>query len=186
MMRAAPYCLVVLVLLASGCGGGAGGGISQETATALVSNLDNVERGARSGECARTQPALLGLERRVRTLPSDVDDEVQSTLDQGVQNLGRLFKAECKQKRKPAPEPIAEPTFDTAPEPEVTEPEPEPEYEPPPEEPIAEEPEPEVTEEPQAEGPEEAKPEKPANEPDDENSPPKEEDLCGENPSPTC
>ena len=122
MTRVGLYCLLALALLAAGCGGG--GGISQENATALVSNLDSVERGARAGECERTRPALLGLERRVQALPSDVDDEVQSTLDTGVQNLGRLFRAQCRQKPKPVPEPIAEPTIDTTPEPEVTEPAP--------------------------------------------------------------
>ena len=146
----------------AGCGGGRG--IPPDSAAALVRNLDTVERGVRQGECERTRATLEQLVQQARSLPSDVDRDVRSTLDTGVQNLASLFAAECEQKPKPVPEPTPEPEPVPEPEPKpVPEPEPEPVPEPEPEpEPVPEpepEPEPEPTPEQEPEEPE--KPEKP-------------------------
>jgi len=181
-MLARLLCLLALPLAVAGCGGGEA--IPQQTAVAFVSNLDSVERGVREGECERTRPTLRGLEQRVRALPGDVDRDVRSTLGRGVQNLERLFEAECKQKPEPVPEPepepIAPPPVETAPEPEPTEPEPE--------VPTVIEPEEQEPEEPKEPKPEEQEPEEPKEpkEPKADNPAGEENDVCGENPAPTC
>jgi len=187
-MLARLLCLLALPLAVAvsvaGCGGGEA--IPQQTAVAFVSNLDSVERGVREGECERTRPTLRGLEQRVRALPGDVDRDVRSTLGRGVQNLERLFEAECKQKPEPVPEPepepepIAPPPVETAPEPEPTEPEPE--------APTVIEPEEQAPEEPKEPKPEEQAPEEPKEpkEPKVDNPAGEENDVCGENPAPTC
>ena len=96
----------------AGCGGGEE--LSPRTAAALVRNLDAVEAGVREGACERTRPALQQLEQEVRGLPGEVRPDVRSTLDGGVQNLERLFGAECKQKPEPTPEPETAPEAETA------------------------------------------------------------------------
>ncbi len=181
-MLARLLCLLALPLAVAvsvaGCGGGEA--IPQQTAVAFVSNLDSVERGVREGECERTRPTLRGLEQRVRALPGDVDRDVRSTLGRGVQNLERLFEAECKQKPEPEPEPIAPPPVEAAPEPEPTAPEPE--------VPTVIEPEESKPEEPKEPKPEEQEPEEPKEpkEPKADNPAGEENDVCGENPAPTC
>jgi hypothetical protein len=118
------------LLLVAGCGGG---DLPATDAQAMLRDLGKVEQGVRAGECQATRPTLRRLNRNVASIPDDVDAEVRTTLDRGVDHLGRLVTKECKQ-REPdpvvtEPEPIAPPPVESTPEPSPTITEPPPEYE---------------------------------------------------------
>ena len=108
-------------LLVGGCGGR---DLPATDAAALLRDLGKVEQGVRAGECKATQPTLRRLDRNIAAVPDDVDAEVRTTLDRGVDHLGRLVGQECKQ-RSPdpvaaEPEPIAPAPVQSTPEPAPT------------------------------------------------------------------
>jgi len=108
-------------LLVGGCGGR---DLPATDAAALLRDLGKVEQGVRAGECKATQPMLRRLDRNIAAVPDDVDAEVRTTLDRGVDHLGRLVGQECKQ-RSPdpvvaEPEPIAPAPVQSTPEPAPT------------------------------------------------------------------
>ncbi len=171
-------------LLAAGCGG-ADQQIPSDSASALVRDIDAIEQGVRAGECERTGSWLQRLERTAGDLPEDVDPELRTTLEGGVDQLERLARAECRQ-REPEPvveepEPVAPPPVETTPEPEpepAPEPEPQPEPEPEPEPKPEPEPEPEPKDE---DPPREERPKKKRDRPDDtvaDPCPPGSADTC--------
>ena len=118
------------LLLVAGCGGGE---LPATDAQAMLRDLGKVEQGVRAGECQATRPTLRRLDRNVASIPPEVDPEVRTTLDRGVDHLGRLVSRECKQ-REPdpvvtEPEPITPPPVESTPEPSPTITEPPPEHE---------------------------------------------------------
>ena len=118
------------LLLVAGCGGGE---LPATDAQAMLRDLGKVEQGVRAGECQATRPTLRRLDRNVASIPADVDPEVRTTLDRGVDHLGRLVGRECKQREPDAvvtePEPITPPPVESTPEPSPTITEPPPEHE---------------------------------------------------------
>ena len=182
-------------MLMAGCGG-ADAQIPTGVAQALVREIDSIENRVSAGQCRQAKSSMERLVRTAGQLPDDVDTDVRTTLAGGIERLGRLVKAECRQKPKPTPKPepveeVPEPEpepepepVETAPEPEVT---PEPEFEPQPEEePKEEEPAPE--EEPQGEEPKEepAAPEEPEEPKPDAGDGDASSDVCPPGDSATC
>jgi hypothetical protein len=146
-------------LLVAGCGGSE---LPATDAEAMLRDLGKVEQGVRAGECTATRPTLRRLDRNVASVPDDVDAEVRTTLDRGVDHLERLVGKECKQ-REPdpvvtEPDPITPPPVQSTPEPSPTITEPPLEAEQQQEEPKDEEPK---DEEPKIEKPKIEKPKKP-------------------------
>lgn len=112
--------IVGVPLLVGGCGGR---DLPATDAAALLRDLGKVEQGVRAGECKATQPTLRRLDRNIASVPDDVDAEVRTTLDRGVDHLGRLVSQECKQRPDPVvaePEPIAPAPVQSTPEPAPT------------------------------------------------------------------
>ncbi len=179
--------LVVSALLAAVLVAGCGGSDTQipaGVAQALVREIDSIESRVSAGECRQAKSSMQQLGRTAGELPEDVDTDVRTTLAGGIDRLGRLVRAECKQKPKPTPkpEPVEEapepeyvpPAVDTAPEPA---PEPAPEVEPQPqEEPKQQDPAPE----------EEPANEQPKQEPNQSGQPTEEPKSDGDGGSDVC
>ena len=179
--------LLSAIVLVGACGGSARP-IPVDVAQGLVAEINAVEQGVRAGECRRTRSTLRRMDREVKALPPDTDEQVRTTLGAGIGHLGRLARGECKQKRPPAKKRKPKPApIETTPEP--VEPEPEPEVQPEPREPQVEEPveeQPADEEEPtQEEQPREEQPQE--EEPDDGGGGDGETpNPCADNPGPTC
>lgn len=181
--------LLSAIVLAGACGGSAQP-IPVDIAQGLVAEIDAVEQGVRAGECRRTRSTLRRMDREVKSLPPDTDEQVRTTLGAGIAHLARLARGECKQKRppakkrKPKPAPVEttpEPEADPEPEPEIeAEPEPEPQVEEPVEEQPADEEEPTQEEQPREERPEEEEPDDGGGGDGETPNP------CADNPGPTC
>ena len=164
--------LLAAVLLA-GCGG-SDAQIPAGVAQALVREIDAIENRVSAGECGQAKSSMQQLVRTAGALPENVDPDLRTTLAGGIERLGRLVRAECRQKPKPTPKPepveeVPEPEpepepVETAPEPEPT---PEPEVEPEPaEEPQQEDPAPEEEPAGEEQEPEPAPDEEPTEEPE--------------------
>ncbi len=138
------------VLGVAGCGGDEeeGAPIPSDTATALESELDNVQARLNNGSAGACRDILEGSRgpnlERVRqlldSLPDNVDPEVRSALEDSFDRLWELVEQDCDDKAaeeesEPEPEPEPEPTpteteeeptpteTETAPAPEPTTPE---------------------------------------------------------------
>ena len=163
---------VLAAVLVAGCGA-SDPQIPAGVAQALVREIDSIENRVSAGQCGQAKSSMQRLVRTAGGLPEDVDSDVRTTLAGGIDRLGRLVRAECRQKPKPAPKP--EPVEET----------PEPEYEPAPVEP---EPEPEPEYEPEVEPQPEQEPEEdqaPQEEPDEEPKPePDQSEEPAEDPKP--
>jgi hypothetical protein len=110
--------------LAAGCGESEGRPIPSGGAQDIVAALEDVQQGVDASACTNVrQSSLPQLQDEVDDLPSSVDRDVRTTLEDGVGRLEELVRAECQEPAEPAP---------TTPEPDVT-PEPDPQPEPTPE-----------------------------------------------------
>jgi hypothetical protein len=119
---------VAAVLGIAGCGGDdEGAGIPSQTAQALQSELDGVERRLDNGSAGACTDILEGPRgpnlERVRqlldSLPDDVDQDVRSALEDSFDRLWELVQQDCddkaadeesQQEEEPEPEPEPEPT----------------------------------------------------------------------------
>lgn len=126
-----------IALAGVGCGQDEGRKIPASSARQIVAQLDEVESGAAGGACSKVRnDSLPSLRREIEDLPENVEEDVRTTLDDGLGRLQELVRAECVEPA-PAPEPITPtPTPTPQPEPEPTpapEPTPEPDPTPKPE-----------------------------------------------------
>jgi hypothetical protein len=114
--RAAASVAVLVAAWAAGCGGE--GDIPSRQAELLVSGLDRVSESVEAGRCPQALASVASVERRLGRLSSDVDRDVRSTLDDGVDDLRQLVARDCEAPPPPAPEPT--PTETTPTETETT------------------------------------------------------------------
>ena len=122
-MRRAATTLVLFALVAAGCGSDdeEGEPIPAGQAQALLDQLELVEDRSDRGICGGANTQVDELEAKVEALPEDVDADVRSALEEGLDHLRDLVNDECDENRE-------EPETDTTEtEPEETQPETEPE-----------------------------------------------------------
>ncbi len=135
-VRRLPAALVAAAAVAAlaGCGEDKGRPIPANIASALVSELDQLDARVRAGDCTAVKRGnLKRIDKRLEQLPGDVDQEVRDQVEGAVDNLNDLVETDCRQKPEPEPEPQeTTPPAPTTP-PETTPPETTPE-EPPKEE----------------------------------------------------
>ncbi|HEV2773230.1 MAG TPA: hypothetical protein VGV57_10470 [Thermoleophilaceae bacterium] len=117
----------------AGCGEDQGEPIPARSARNIVKRLDEVERRIDAQNACNDirEDSLPALRREVARLPKRTDEDVRTTLEDGLGRLAELVEAECVEPRErdPAPEPEPEPE----PEPQIqipTTPEPQPEPQP--------------------------------------------------------
>jgi hypothetical protein len=112
-----------LALLAAGCGEEKGKPIPARIATPLASELDELLQRVDNGDCSAAKRGnLKRIDKRMDQLPDDVDPDVRSELERGVDNLNDLVETECREERKPEKTQEEETTPETTP-PEQTIPE---------------------------------------------------------------
>ncbi len=106
----------------AGCGEDEGDPIPARSARTIVERLNEVERRIDAGNACNDirEDSLPALEREVRRLPKRVDEEVRTTLDDGLGRLAELVEAECVEppESDPEPEPVADPVREPEQEPE--------------------------------------------------------------------
>jgi hypothetical protein len=146
MRRALTSTLVVLAVVAPGCGGGDEKTIPRENAARLVELLQEAQiAGGDQDRCDTLLRLVPRIQSEVADLPSSVDDDTRQTLEDGVDNLGQNARSECSQTDTETTETETTPptttetvpptTTETVPPPTTTEEEPPPtttEEEPPP------------------------------------------------------
>ena len=131
--------IALFALFAAGCGGDdeEGEPIPAADADALLTQLELVRDRSDRGICGGANTQVDQLEQKAAALPEDVDPDVRSALDEGLEHLRDLVNDECEENREEPETDTTEtepPPVDTEPEetePEETEPE---ETVPPPEE----------------------------------------------------
>jgi hypothetical protein len=113
-----------------GCGEDEGRPIPAGQARDIVARLDEVERRVDARACNDVRDdSLPAIQQSLDDLPSNVDQDVRSTLEDGVGRLTELIEAECVEPPAPVqeetttPEPDPEPQSDPTPTPD---PEPDP------------------------------------------------------------
>ena len=117
-LGAAPV-LGALALVAGGCGGEEARPIPTRTARDIVARLDEVSRRVDASACNDLRDdSLPALRREVKGLPSNVDGDVRTTLEDGLGRLEELVQAECDEPDPtPTQTPDSSPQIDTTPEP---------------------------------------------------------------------
>jgi hypothetical protein len=109
--------LVALALPLVGCGADKKQ-IPREDARKLVVVLQVAQRQADAHSCTTVENTLQSLERRVEALPSSTDEDVRSSLRDGIENLRSLIAGDCSQVKKEKPK--TESTDTTTSEPTTT------------------------------------------------------------------
>jgi hypothetical protein len=110
-----------LTAFAAGCGEDKGRPIPAGIAAALVTELDQLQQRVSAGECTAVKRGnLKRIDKRLKALPDDTDQEVRDQVENAVDNLNDLVETECRQ--KPEPEPQETTPIPTTP-PETTPPE---------------------------------------------------------------
>ena len=106
--------------------------LSPSRAEAIKEELDKIDARVERGECVELQPAFIRLRRAVDGLPAGTDRRLRRRLSDGVENLERVARDDCRSNRPETTE-----TTETDPEtvPETVPPETTPETTPPPTEP---------------------------------------------------
>jgi hypothetical protein len=124
---------VAALAVLAGCGQAEGQPIPARSAQKIVKRLDEVQRriDAQNACDDIREDSLPALEREIGRLPKRTDEDVRTTLEDGLGRLTELVEAECEEppapEREPEPEPVPEP--DPVPEvPTTPEPDPEPTY----------------------------------------------------------
>jgi hypothetical protein len=90
---------VVLALPVAGCGKDKAQ-IPRSDARSLVAVLETVKRQTDAHSCTTVERTIQSLERRTEALPSGVDEDVRSSLRDGIANLRELVAGECSQVEK--------------------------------------------------------------------------------------
>ena len=114
----------------AGCGEEEGEPIPTRSARTIVKRLDEVERRIDAGNACNDirEDSLPALRREVARLSKRTDEDVRTTLEDGIGRLAELVEAECVEPRERDPEPEPEPEPEPQPEIEIpTTPEPQPE-----------------------------------------------------------
>ena len=103
-MRNVACIFTALVLaLAAGCGGDEEGDpIPRGEARDLITVLDLIENNVESGACGGAQAKIRNdLPPIVDRLPADVDADVRSALEEGIDRLRQLVEDECGRDEEP-------------------------------------------------------------------------------------
>ena len=93
--------------------------IPSADARGLITVLETVRRQTEAHACTTVEVSIASLERRTEALPSNTDEDIRSTLNDGIANLRELVASECAQEK---PKPEKDTTDTTTPEPETTTP----------------------------------------------------------------
>ena len=95
----ASLCLAAAGALASGCGGGdePEPSIPLDSATTLVSTLEEIQANVDAGSCIVASTKVQEFQTELSELPSDVNQEVVDALQRGGLNLGDLIDEQCDQ-----------------------------------------------------------------------------------------
>ena len=81
---------------AAACGSDDGGRpLSHATASELRAGLDSVKQDVDAGDCQAATDSALELEQRTADLPSRLDSDLRTALQQGVARLGDLVREHC-------------------------------------------------------------------------------------------
>lgn len=96
---AATLAALALAGAAAGCGGDdEGEPIPAQQAEPMLDQLDNIERQVAAGNCGSAEFQVTGdgeLQDKVAALPDDVDADVRSALEDGVDRLLDLVEEQC-------------------------------------------------------------------------------------------
>lgn len=103
MRRIASISAAVLLAFAAGCGGDdEGEPIPREEAQDLITVLDLIENNVESGACGGARSKIRNdLPPIVDRLPADVDADVRSALEDGIDRLGELVDDQCGEDEEP-------------------------------------------------------------------------------------
>jgi hypothetical protein len=105
LRRISALAFVVAAVAVTGCGGDEEGkGIPQATATALLSQLDNVQARINQGSAGACKDVLEGprgpnkqqVQHLIDSMPDDVDSDVKSALQDSFDQLWDLVEQECE------------------------------------------------------------------------------------------
>jgi cell division septation protein DedD len=78
------------------CGGGSGADlIPAGKASRIEAQLDRIRAAVDAGSCTRLPDDVATLQQQVNALPSSVDPELRSRLQEGVDNLAQISVEEC-------------------------------------------------------------------------------------------
>lgn len=131
-MKTRTATIAILALVLAGCGSDdeSGEPIPARQADSLLTQLELVQDRSDRGICGGANTQIDQLEQKVADLPRDVDADVRSALEDGLDRLRELVNDECEQNREEPEtdttetEPPPTDTQDT--QPETTQPEPPP------------------------------------------------------------
>jgi hypothetical protein len=112
-LTAVPLAVAALALPLAGCGKDKPKMPSSD-ARQLIALLEEAKRRAAAHACrdltVENNPTLPALQRQVASLPSNVDSDIRSTLEDGVANLRQLVAAECSTQQQKPEQPTTEST----------------------------------------------------------------------------